>query len=173
MAVLAHEILRLYPRRGCPKRPVPVTALGRLLKKTAIDVGAQNRDVPGLQIGNHPAEQHGNRIWLLARAAARTPESQAPFRLLAGTDEFRKDAVLQDLKRFSFTEEIGFANREVAGQNLHSRLCPRRRNERSNKGLQISGAKFSGRTPDATFQVVPARRGEMQAQLCRDELGRL
>src|ERR1035438_9226012 len=77
--------------------------------------------------------------------------SQPPFRLLAGTDEFREDVVLQDLKSFPVTEEIGFANREVAGQNLDSRFCPRRRNERSNKGLQISGAKFLGRSPDPAF----------------------
>src|SRR6266851_5664086 len=173
MAVLAVEIFRLDPSWVRSKGPVAINAFGCLLQKTAINVCAQNHDVPGLQIGNHPAEQHSNRIWLLAGAAARTPDSQLSFRLLAGADKFGEDAVLQDLKRFSVAEEIGFANREVTSQNVYSRLCPRRRNERLNKRLQISGAKFSGRTPDAAFQVVPARRGEMQAQLRCDELGRL
>src|SRR3972149_1944433 len=95
------------------------------------------------------------------------------FRFPGGSESILEECVLENLKAFFLTEEIGLTNSEMACQNLNLVLCQRGRHKPLHARFYILKIKLSGGIANPPFEVTPALSRKVQSHLSSDEFAEM
>src|SRR6185369_608312 len=116
------------------------------------------------QIRDQPAEQDGQRIWFLTRRTAGAPDPQALILPPPGGDQFGQDFGFENVEAFLLPEEIGFADRQMAGEYVLLLPCELSGEQQVYAPIPVLKPQFLSDMADDPFEIAPALFGEMQAE---------
>src|SRR5207237_1062224 len=147
---------------GIAKGPLVVDALRRFLQSVWIDVRGQDRDIPIAKIRHRARERDGDRIRLLAAAAAGAPDAQAFFTADAVANQLRQHLLLEALEARLVAEEIRFSDGQMTREDVDLRLRDGAQQQLLRARGRILAAELWRSLAERALQIDPALRREVQ-----------
>ena len=116
--VLFHEEAGEAVGRNLCRDGLRIEALAGAGDRVRVDIGGKNLKLDvALRLTDGFAEQHGERVRLLAGAAAGNPDAQGLVGRLP-IDEIGNDVLRQEVESLSIAKEVGDIDQQVAGEKI-------------------------------------------------------